>query len=64
MSLNDQIRKNSYEATLSRESSVKATAKHKMGVKKLDYAKTPEIRNQRSERISRTLSAMAAPRRA
>ncbi len=44
MSLNDQIRKNSYEATLTSDFSPKK--EYELSVRGLDYAKTPSIRNQ------------------
>ncbi len=44
MSLNDQIRKNSYEATLTSNSS--DNKEYELSVKGLDYAKTPNIRSQ------------------
>lgn len=44
MSLNDQIRKNAYEVTLTAGSS--ENKEYQLGVKALDYAKTPSIRSQ------------------
>ena len=44
MSLNDQIRKNSYEVTLTSEPSKEK--EYELNVKGLDYAKTPSIRSQ------------------
>ena len=44
MSLNDQIRRNSYEVKLTSDSS--QTKEYELNVKAVDYAKTPDIRNQ------------------
>ena len=44
MSLNDQIRRNSYEVKLASDSS--ENKEYELSVRAVDYAKTPDIRSQ------------------
>lgn len=46
MSLNDQIRKNAYEATLTSDDSANIKKEYNLDVKALDYSITPDIKNQ------------------